>query len=177
MTLPVPPSSSPTSITTPTSTQETWTTLRTTDILEVHRVAKNVTDVFFKDFGPDKKIIEPNQEMIEKIEEYLYEAQQMTKHEPVVNLKVTVDIGEGLLVMVECDRDKNVTLELKTDNMEMKLVKKNFDVKKPDESTVMSNRDNMMILPDQKELINDEGNMQITMASHYNLQVIQLCDA
>ena len=61
--------------------------------------------------------------------------------------------------------------------MEMKLVKKNFDVKKPDESTVMSNRDNMMILPDQKELINDEGNMQITMASHYNLQVMQLVNA
>ena len=73
--------------------------------------------------------------MIEKIEKYLYEAQQMTKHEPVVNLKVTVDIGEGLLVMLECGRDKNVTLELKTDNMEIRVFQKgHFSKHKPRES-------------------------------------------
>ena len=97
--------------------------------------------------------------------------QASAKDSPEASLKATEDIGQSLMTQVSVDDDKTVEVELNTKDMNIKLVKKNFATKEPETSTTMTNKDNMMILPDQAELLNHKREMQITMASHYNLQV------
>ena len=107
----------------------------------------------------------------EQITKALNKLQNISKNAPVAGLMATEYIANDLLALVDCPVGETIETELTTDTMDMKLVKKNFASTVAERNTVMMTKDNLMLLPDQAELVTKDGTMQITMASHHNLQV------
>ena len=143
---------------------------------EISFAAQKYTETFFDSFSSGTIDI-LGKEAQGKIQDGFESMQNSAKDSPEASLKATEDIGQSLMTQVSVDDDKTVEVELTTKDMNIKLVKKNFATKEPETSTTMTNKDNMMILPDQAELLDHKREMQITMASHYNLQVTADADA
>ena len=171
---------------------------------ELNMVSQQLQEEFFANFNISQEIDPSNLEVLEQIEESLEAFQSQAENDPVASLAAVEGIGESLLSSVQCPPDQSVTLSLRTTHMDLNLIKKSFAEKRPEDKTIMSTNDNIMILPDQvvntcncynkfntmrmiarmlttasniipkntqEELLTDEGDIQITMASHYDLQV------
>ena len=85
-------------------------------------------------------------------------------------LQITEKIGKDLLEMMDPNLEEAV-LTVKTENMELKLVKKFLSRSNPMASTAWLTNDKEVILPDQPELCTGEtdNELQVTMATHNNM--------
>jgi len=142
-----------------------------TEQQKLDKVSQQLQEKFFANFNISQHIDPSNLEVLAQIEESLEGFQSQANDDPVASLTAVEGIGESLLDSVHCPPDQSVTLTLSTSHMDLNLIKKSFAEKRPeDDKTIMSTSDNIMILPDQEELLTEEGSIQITIASHYNLQ-------
>ena len=86
-------------------------------------------------------------------------------------LQITEKIGHDLLEMMSPDLTE-AELTVKTDNMELRLVKKILSGSNSMASTAWLTNNKEVILPDQPELCTGETNneLQVTMATHNNME-------